>query len=177
VSIIRHIPVCIIALFSCINLAAGDYSVGSFQSPKGIGLSVEYDTRGVILNSYTLYADLYGIPTGKYGKPGVKFVFTHYNLLGEIESDDISTGFWIGPGMSLGCVRDFGKEGRFCNCATVNCAAAVRFEYLRRLNVEIGFNLELGICGLRNGSDYEISIYNNGIRESWYPHIKLMYQF
>lgn len=176
-STLRHITVCIVALCACIALRAGDFSAGLFSSPKGFGLSLDYDTGGSILNSYTLYADIYGIPGDKFNDPGTKFVFSHYNLLGRVEKDDVLLSFWLGPGVSLGRVRDSGKGRSFGNAASVNCAASIRLQYSRRICVDLGFNLELGFFGDSNGRDYEITIYNNGIRQSWYPQVKILYEF
>lgn len=158
-------------------MKAGDYSAGSFHSPKGFGLCLDYDTGGPILNSYTLYADIYGIPNDRFNDPGLKFVFSHYNLLGRLDGEDVTASFWLGPGVSLGVVRDFGKGGNFGNCTSINCAGSVRLQYSRKIIIDLGLNLELGFIGMKNRGDYEITVYGNGIRQAWYPQVKIMYEF
>ena len=173
----ERIFLCVAVLCVCTAARGGDYSAGTFHSPKGFGVALDYDTRGPILNSYVLYADIYGIPGDKFNTPGYKFVWTHYNLLGEKSTDESQISFWLGPGLSAGYVHDHEKDGRAGICATVNCSGAVRFEFSRNIVVDLGISIELGMFASRKDNYSEITVYSNGIRQGLYPQLKLMYTF
>ena len=61
--------------------SAGGVSAGLFNSPKGFGICVDYVASDIIYNSYSVYADCYGMLSGTYRNPGVKACYLHYNRL------------------------------------------------------------------------------------------------
>ncbi|MBR5924635.1 MAG: hypothetical protein IKZ60_04170 [Bacteroidales bacterium] len=158
------------------NASAGDLSTGLFNSVKGFGLSIDYDATEDIYNSYTVYADLYGMYSGVSHSAGIKFVYLHYNRLTHMESPNAKYDIYLGPGASTGYVRDNGAE-RFGLVLTADLAVALRVSFNRSLELELGTVAELGFTYGESDNKSQLDIYANGLMQALLPTLKIMVRF
>lgn len=154
---------------------AGDYSLGGFNSPRGFGLSVDYALGDDIRNSYSVFAETYGIFGGKYNVPGLKGMFLHYNRLASLDMEFSALDLFFAPGGSIGWVRDNASGDRFGLCTSVDFAIASLLRFDRGISIEFGFVVEAGLFSRPSGNGVRISMYHNGVMQAYYPHIKLMF--
>lgn len=158
------------------NASAGDLSTGLFNSVKGFGLSIDYNANEDILNSYTVYADLYGMYSGSSHSAGIKFVYLHYNRLTRLESRHARYDIFFGPGASTGYVMDNGSE-RFGLILTADLAVAVRVSFNRSLELELATVAELGFSYGESDNKSQLDIYANGLMQALLPSLKIMWRF
>ena len=170
------IPLCL-ALFATHTLAvAGDFHAGLYNSLKGVGVGIDYDANEDICNSYILYADIFGLPDGSIAYPGIKLVYLHQNSILRFCGNDAEYVVFIAPGFSTGYVRDHGKANPgyvtaadFSLCVRMNTSSSIR--------LELGFLAEIGLISRFSSTGSQVGIYSNGLRQCWYPSIKIMYRF
>ncbi|MBP5566810.1 MAG: hypothetical protein J6X57_04900 [Bacteroidales bacterium] len=154
----------------------GTVSAGLYNSPKGFGMSLDYYANSEILNSYTVYADIYGMMSGKYKGAGVKFVYLHYNRLTWFETDNARFDVFLGPGGSTGYVRDYNHD-RFGFMLTADVSFAIRACFKRNFDIELANVAELGFLVGEEGGHTQLRIYNNGLTQALIPSLKLMFRF
>jgi hypothetical protein len=158
------------------DACAGDLSAGLFNSFKGFGISVDHIANDDIYNSFTVYADIYRMPFGETAYPGIKIVYLHYNRIATINRQYSTYDIFIAPGFSTGYVRDFEKpRPGLVTAADLSLAVKMRTE--KNIDVEFGFLSEIGFISNSGNGKTQVGIYSNGLRQSWYPIIKLMYRF
>ena len=165
------------ALFALqINAFAGNFYTGLFNSPRGFGLSIDYTTKSDIRNSFTVYADIYKMTDGSADAPGVKIVYLHYNRIGGLTGPHATYDLFIAPGFSTGYVLD--KDKVYPGILTAaDISFALRMVPERHFELEFGVLTEIGlISGVGKGGT-QTGIYSNGLRQSLYPIIKIMYRF
>ena len=177
----RKLIMLVLACFAmCHNAYAGGedgtVSAGLYNSPKGFGISLDYNANADILNSYTVYADIYGMMSGIYRGAGVKFVYLHYNRLSWFETDYARFDVYLGPGASTGYVRDYNYD-RFGFILTADVSFAIRACFKRNFDIELANVAELGFLMGEDEGHTQLSIYNNGLLQSLIPSLKLMIRF
>ena len=159
------------------SLRAGDrLSAGLFNSYKGFGISLDYAANEDILNSYIIYADTYRMFDGTYGDAGLKLVYIHYNRLSSFSSERASFDLLLGPGASTGYARDWGTD-RLGFIFTADVAVAFKVRIIRNIDLELGAFAELGFVTGNNGSQFLLSMYDNGLRQAFIPFLKIMKRF
>ena len=164
------------ALLPYAGLTAGGFQTGLFNSLKGFGLCMDHPATPDIINSYMLYADMYGVLDGRICSPGVKLVYLHQNRLLAFDAGEAQAGLFIAPGVSTGIV--YNSDPEFPGLLTAAClSVSLRFSFTRRIEIETGFFTELGFISRRNEYGTSIQVYDNGYQQSYSPHIKLMYRF
>lgn len=156
--------------------SAGGVSAGLFNSPKGFGICVDYVASDIIYNSYSVYADCYGMLSGTYRNPGVKACYLHYNRLASFDYDGARGGLFLGPGASSGLVRDNGSD-KFGVLLTADIALAVRLSFPRHIDIEMGMVAELGFIARNTPKGVQMNIYNNGLTQALIPTLKIMARF
>lgn len=156
--------------------ADGAVSSGLYNSPKGFGLSLDYYATADILNSYSVYADIYGMLSGIYKGAGVKFVYLHYNRLSCFETDYARFDVYLGPGSSIGYVRDYNYE-QFGFILTADLSFSIRACFKRNFDIELANVAELGFLVGDESGHTQLKIYNNGLVQSLLPSLKLMFRF
>ena len=177
---------CILFL-SCLVLTCGiclhagarsAYTVGVYQSPKGFGLSGSVQRGPSDFHTLMVYADITGLPFGKTGdlRTGFKAVYAHPQVLGHFDGRGGDALFYLGPGCSLGRVRDLGQH-QFGFCGALCACAGFRMECRGRLRLDIGICAELGLRMLRKQGNTEISLYRNGLLQTVLPQIRFEYAF
>ena len=158
------------------NAFAGDVSAGLYSSPKGFGFSLDHAATDDIINSYTIYADVYGLYNGRYNGAGVKIQYLHYNRLASYDIPHAKIDILLGPGGSTGYVRDLDSD-RFGMLLTADIALALRIRFQRNFDMEAGTAASLGFISDNSSGKLQIGIYNNGLLQALYPSIKLMIRF
>ena len=81
-------------------------SLGTFHSPKGIGLCLETQKEDSSFDSIDIIVDMFGILRGEYSSPGIKATYYRNIILRQYESDGCLADFYAGPGVTAGYVRD-----------------------------------------------------------------------
>ncbi len=159
------------------NAFAGGLSAGLFNSYKGFGICLDYAATEEIINSYNLFADVYGMYDGSHDKAGVKFVYLHYNKLATIDAKYAQYDLFLGPGASTGYVWDRAAESRGI-MLTADLGLAFRASFKRSMAMEFGVCAELGfVSGKQRGGGTRIKIYDNGLLQALIPTLKIMYVF
>lgn len=152
--------------------------VGSFQSFKGLGISLEtLSPSGREFNTFTLYADMAGVYLGYNSDPGVKFNYSHNIRVAQFEPqtlDDLS--FIAGSGFSTGWVKDSARDGHGL-CAGLSGTFGARAVFPCRVCFILGITLETGLLLYDNGGHPTTALYRDGIYHTILPHLTISYQF
>ena len=169
---------CFVMHFAAYEATAqeGGISTGLYSSPKGFGISLDYLAGADILNSYTVYADIYQMITDPDKDAGVKFVYLHYNRLTSVESEYARFDFFLGPGASTGYVRDY-NHTNLGFILTADISFAIRACFKRNLDIELANDASLGFILGNSDGHTQLSIYNNGLLQAMIPSLKLMMRF
>lgn len=183
------LPAVLMLIFGQAAYARRD-KAGLYQSPKGIGATVMFDSpRDGAMNIFTLRTDFYGFLSGRTERIGAFLSYTHDYCFFRTEGDDFSLFLHAGAGASLGFAHDYEKgifssferalthAPGFVAALAGNVGLCVDFE--RRLRVDISFSLDPGIHLRTDPSTGALllSFYHNGIYRGYYPQINLMYCF
>lgn len=148
--------------------------LGSYQSPKGFGLSIEPYKDSLSFNSYTVMADMFGILTGEYNSPGVRFIYCRKFIFSQIQRDDYMLDIFGGPGLSVGLGRDF--HAPMSVISGMHGCIGGRFSFARRISVsmELGADLAFKLNKNQRGRT-ELSFYRAGLIHVLYPEIRIQY--
>lgn len=152
-------------------------SVGSFQSYKGLGISIQSGNDTLSFNTYTLYADMAAVFAGSSKKPGIKFNFSHNFRIRNFVSvggDDFC--IYAGSGVSAGWVQDYMRSD-FGFEAALTGTFGTRLAFKRGVLITFGITLDAGAVVFRENGNFKFSIYRNGLYQSIYPHIEIAYLF
>ena len=171
-------------------MARGGSSLGVFNSPKGFGLVLETSSSADTFNSFTAYTDIYGLPMGRCLFPGYKFNYSHNKVFKTLSRDGLDYNFYIGPGVTLGYVREFEPyihtdfqkylSGNFGAVACASATAGCRVEFPRHVALNLSWTIEGGVFLDRNEdnpSGFEVSLYRNGLVSVIYPQLSILYVF
>ena len=178
-------------LFSLHTAAyAQEWRAGVLQSPKGVGVTVMLDARGLPeTNIFCLRTDFYGFLSGRTTQIGAALSYTHDYLLFLAEGKEYTLNMHIGAGGTLGYAFDY-EKGFFSSyersldhtpggVIALNCDVGLRVDFRRRLTLDLSFNLEPGIHMRTDPSTGALllSFYKNGVYRGYYPQLNLMYRF
>lgn len=158
------------------NAFAGGLYAGIFNSYRGFGISMDYAATEDIINSYNLYADVYGMYDETHRNPGIKLVYLHYNKLATIDARYARYDLYLGPGASTGYVWDHAADRRGI-ILTADLGMAFRACFKRNIDMELGMFAELGFVSGESGGKTQIKIYQNGLLQALIPTLKIMYHF
>lgn len=159
-------------------------SMGLFNSPRGFGAAASFNSEdGRSFSELSLFADIYGLPTGRCGEPGVKASFVRNFIFSSFEIDDVRLGIFAGPGVSAGFVKDY--EPGYALDITRNhglCAAlcgdiGLRVRFSRGVSLGLSFQAELGFH-MRRDDDMRannLAIYKNGLVQSFWPNLSILF--
>lgn len=179
----------ILTLFLTVPSAAiepGSYA-GIFNSPKGIGLCVDIPSNSTeSFNSFSLVADIYGVPLGRALYPGVKGIWLHNWVTGERKNSFHTLVFYSGIGLSAGYLHDFEREGTseslrylkndFGVSAAVAANTGFRCDFGRRLTLDLSVCTEIGAHVLKQDSQTVLRLYKNGLIQTLYPQLKILWR-
>lgn len=169
---------------------AQEWRAGVLQSPKGFGVTVMLDARGLPeTNIFSLRTDFYGFLSGRTKQIGAAFSYTHDYLFFLTEGEEFTLDLHIGAGGTLGYAFDY-EKGYFSSydrelshtpggVIALNCDVGLRVDFRRRLTLDLSFNLEPGIHMRTDPSTGALllSFYKNGIYRGYYPQLNLLYRF
>ncbi len=160
--------------------AGGRYTVGTLHSPKGFGLCASVQRGPDDFHSFLVYADITGLPLGAYadGRPGIKASYFHPHILHSWGSADRPLELYLGPGGTLGYVRDLG-ESHFGACMALSCCYGLRWSCRHRLQLTAGWSTELGLHLTRHDerNATTVSLYRNGLFQFFFPQLHIEYAF
>lgn len=149
------------------------FSLGTFHSIKGIGLSASLDG----LHSFALYADTEGILSGNTITPGFRLTYLYHYSLGDVRTKDGSVfHFYAGPGVTTGLMRErvaFGWMGGVAG--GLGTQVLLRDHFLISLEFEgdVGFFF----TDDSNTKATKLKFYNKGLRYACYPQLRIEYDF
>lgn len=165
-----------------------DSSFGLFNSPKGFGLAFQKETQPGF-DILELYADTYGVFSGRCQDPGLKISYTHAYVLGEFAGDEYLCSFYVGPGCGMGYIRDF-ESGIFMKdvlplsrnkgiAAALSVKSGFVFQFQRRIDLDLGFKFEGGIHVRpeERGRGLALSLYENGVYQTFLPELSILFRF
>lgn len=164
------------ALFLQPAAKAGTPSIGIYNSLKGFGATVWVFPDIGPANTFTLYADIYGMPLGEIDKPGVKFNYSRNYAFATYDMGQTFLALYAGPGASLGYVYDNGKSNPGI-MAALSGTAGIHADFNRRISLSAGFSAEFGLH-LRNDRNFDIwnmSFYKNGFFQAWQPYLSILF--
>lgn len=187
---ILHIIVVLAAALLCTDAGAQRVGAGIFNSLKGFGLQLDSDHfEDFYFDSFTVYADIYGIPTARSNAPGIKANYSRNYVVKVLESQYVGFDLYVGPGCTLGYVKDF--EVNYYRDTSVplmknhGVVAALsgtfgcRFEFGRRILIDLSFCLDAGLHIRKDEEMGNISVglYKNGIFQTPYPQVTILTVF
>lgn len=169
-----------------ISLNAQPASLGVFNSLKGIGATVEIPRGENEFMSFVAFTEIYGIPTGRCDKPGVKARFSHNFIFKTFEQEATIFMLYAGPGVTAGYMRDF-EVGRRIDktltlthnpglmaalCGSIGC----RFSFESRIALDLSFTADLGIHARKDEALHNIDVrmYRNGLMQAFYPELSIL---
>lgn len=161
-------------------------SLGIFNSLKGLGAALELPASDGEFNSFALYVEIYGIPTGRCSEPGVKFNWSHNFEIKRFEAESTVFSIFAGPGVSTGYMRDFEVGQRIQGSlaltknpgvmAALSGTGGCRFSFESRIELDLSFTAELGILVRRDETvnDFNLNMYRNGLMQCIYPQLSIL---
>lgn len=165
--------------------------VGMYNSVKGLGASVELVSRDnpTEADIFTLYADTYGVFSGRSGFVGVIGSYSHDYSFIHKDYEFFSIELHSGAGLLGGYARDH-ESGVFSRnrlpltkspgiCIAVTGNVGVRFFFDRKISLDLSFTIEPGMHIRTDDVDGHlmISTYNNGLFHFMYPQMRIYYNF
>ena len=149
----------------------GGFALGGIQSPKGVGLSMEFVHDAESFSAFSLTADLIDIISGVSSSPGVKLTY-HYNLIGKSWGEG-RFAFYAGPGLTAGYVRNL--DNHFGFMGGLSGDAGLRVRCLHSILLSLEFQADLALHGKKQHPD--VGLYRAGFKHSYYPHLRIQYAF
>ena len=164
---------------------------GLLSSLKGAGISLQIDSpSGSEVDVINLYADIYGLPTGRTSDLGVVLSYSHNYVLKTFGNSDVSAALYSGVGVSLGYVHDY-EKGVFSKtherllekrmggivCLCINGGLAVDFERNLTIDLSFSFNPGLHIRTESRNNSLKVSPYKLGVYQLIIPQLSLLYRF
>ena len=152
-------------------------SIGTFHSPKGIGLCMESRQESASFDTFDIIADMFGILNGSHSKPGIKATYCRDIILKHFDHDEYDLDLYAGPGVTAGYVRDINEPLSLVAGMTGSAGCRLFFDS-RRVVVCIELGLDLAAEVNRNNRfrNVDLTIYKSGILHTFYPQIRLLWQ-
>lgn len=183
---LKYLLLVSVFLFLCGERIVSARSIGLISSTKGFGLNVNtVSADGNAYNSYSLYADFYGLLNRRTDEPGILFHYSRNRILYSKDLDEAGLLFYIGPGVSFGYTHDYerGMDQPLNHNGGLTLAlcgsAGFRFHFTRGICFDLGWTVQAGVH-IRNDEVLEsldLSWYQNGILQAWTPSLTIMYSF
>ena len=175
---LKHIAAYITALIVCFQAEGQTFrSIGLFSSFKGIGIEGDFTGKTGNLNVIRLYADLYGLPSGKIIRPGVKLCYSSDYILKTWNKQYCDILFHIGPGATLGYVKDFNVANS--PGAIIGLAGNMGwlFKFNRKVSLDLSWTIEAGMHLRQENGAGRLSFYKNGIYRFPFPQLTIIREF
>lgn len=155
------------------------YSVGTFHSAKGFGLSGDIFRKGSDhISSVAVFLDMQSILNGASSSPGIRFRY-NYNL--PLLARELANGdnllVFCGPGITFGYVRDTNTRiGYMCGISgDIVCS------FLFKNNLSLSLALEASVAfHLREDNNtgvMDFKFYQAGLFNAYMPELRLQYNW
>ena len=149
-----------------------EWALGGTQSPKGVGVCMDFVHERGAFHSLDLTADLIDILDGRASTPGVKLCFRHNIVFKDWE--DGRYACYAGPGLMAGYVRDMNNHFGFAGGLSADLG--FRFHCARGLTLAVEWQADFALQ-FKNRYRPNMSLYEAGYRHSYYPHVRILYRF
>ena len=152
-------------------------SLGTFHSPKGLGLCIESQQEEKSFDSFDIIVDTFGILRGDYSTPGIKATYYRGIILKHRHREDYDADFYAGPGVTAGYVRDIHEP--FSAVAGMSGVIGGRLYFdSKRLVVcfEAGLDLALELNRNNRYRNIDLTLYEAGIYHVFYPQVRILYK-
>lgn len=156
---------------------AKSFSIGSFQSPKGIGLCWELQQDLEFFDSFDIIADMFGILNGDYSRPGYKATYCRNIILKHFHHDEYKLDLYAGPGITAGYVRDIHEPMSIVAGLAGSGGCRLFFDNKRLIvYLEVGVDLAAEINRNNRYKTIDLDIYKSGIVHAFYPQVRILYK-
>ena len=156
---------------------ATSLSLGSFHSPKGIGLCLETQQEASFFDSYNIIADMFGVLRGDYSTPGIKATYYRNIIIKHRHGTYHDSDFYAGPGVTAGYVRDIHQP--FSAVAGMAGVMGYRLYFdSKRITIcmEAGLDLALELNRNNRFRNINLTIYKSGYIHTFYPQVRILYR-
>ena len=156
---------------------AKSLSFGSFHSPKGIGLCMEFQQEQAYFDTFDIIADMFGILNGDYSRPGYKATYCRDIILKHFHQDEYKLDLYAGPGVTAGYVRDIHEPMSIIAGLSGSAGCRLFFDSRRLvINLELGLDLAAEINRNNRFKNIDLDIYKSGILHMFYPQVRILYK-
>lgn len=180
--------VLLLLLPACPTAAAQEKGLGLFVSPKGVGATFNLPSgkNPSSYNSFSVFADIYGMPMGKCYVPGYRAVYNRCNVIKEFSWRGADCYMYVGPGFSAGWVRDFEEglldpEVKYFHSPGAMAGIGGTFGFnircRERLQLNLSWDVEVGVFYRHDNvmNNMVLSIYRNGLIQLLSPQLTIIY--
>ena len=152
-------------------------NLGTFHSPKGIGLCLDVQQESTSFDSFNVLCDLFGILRGEYSRPGVKATYYRGIILKHRDRGDFSSELYAGPGVTAGYVRDI-HEPLSLVAGMAGVAGYRMYFNGKRLTISLESGIDLALELNRNNryKKTDLKLYQAGIFHVFYPQVRILYK-
>ena len=154
------------------GVSRGQWSLGTIHSVKGVGFCADVFRDADSFCSFTLTADLPDIINGQSSTPGLKAT-CHYNLILR-EWKEGKYRLYAGPGLTAGHVRNL--DIHLGAMGGVSADAGLRVSCLHSLSVSVELQADFALL-FKNRYNPDMGLYRAGFLHSYYPHVRIQYDF
>lgn len=168
-----------------------EVDAGVFSSFKGFGVSARFfRPDSGEFDSINIYADTYGILSGRSSQPGVFTNYCHNYIFNEINRADYLFRMYAGAGVGFGYVHDY-EPGFFDTkdvplrnsmafATTLACSLGLYFDFTALpLSLDLSLTANPGLFIGRNqtNGNTTVALYKNGLIHIPYPQLSILYRF
>jgi hypothetical protein len=151
-------------------------SIGTFHSPKGIGLCLEIQQNRDYFDSFDVIADMFGILNGDYSRPGYKATYCRNIILKHFHHDEYKLDLYAGPGVTAGYVRDIHEPMSIVAGLAGSGGCRLFFDNKKLVvYLELGLDLAAEINRNNRYKNIDLDIYKSGIMHVFYPQVRILY--
>lgn len=164
----------LLVLPSAVHAAgSGRVAVGGWFSQKGSGLILVFNHSDATYGELRVNADFEQILKGRESVPGFTAQYWYNMHLATVRfSDELVVRPVAGPGVTVGYVRDHGKEPGFLVAVGGNVGLDFIFK-TSPISIYAGLSAEVGA----HVKGSTMSLYDNGLRRVWQPELSIRYRF
>jgi len=177
------------ALVLCVSAGAQNHGLGLFNSPKGFGISYEWEGAKGTDHFYnlTLFADIYGMSTARAQDPGVKFNAAKLYGIRTIVTDEVKFLLYAGPGLTAGYAHDF-EKGYWRSLydtlvkspgyiLALSGTGGCRMSFKRSIMLDLSFTMDAGMHLRKEDGNNKLSMYKNGLIHAVSPQLTIYFLF
>lgn len=156
-----------------------EIGAGLYNSPKAFGFVAEFHKPEGSFQTLRLCADIYGLPSGRFDRPGAVFNYSSNHILSTTAKPECDISFYMGPGVSVGYVKDFDLGNNPGAMLALSGSLGWIFRFRGSLYLDFSWTVEAGmhLRHAENGEGSRLSLYKNGLFRSVIPQLCLIKRF